>query len=387
MKISIITPSFPYPRRGLLKGAERYVEHLAINLKEIGNNVKIVTTYWNGGKRYDDFNGISILRILDSKALIGKLGSIFFFNHVTFAFNLYRKKNFNFIDDSEVVILAMAIPFTRFFKIKKKVVISIFYHREILRTFLDYITYPFLHLLEQLQYKMHKHVITKSETSKNALLTHYGLNMRNITVISDGIDTNKFNPTNKKEFIREKYGNKILLYSGLMTTRKRVSVLLKALPLVIQEIPDVQLILAGKGPYLKDYKKLSNSLGLEKNSTFLGFVDDQKLRELYASVDIFVFPSELEGFGQVLLEAMASGTPVICANKPPMSLIIRNGGLTFEVNNSRDLAGKIIRLFNNPEEMFKLGSNGIREAKKYEWKKIAKIYFETIKEINKSYLK
>ena len=80
MKITIISPFFPYPKRGDFFGAERYTENLAFSLKEIGFDIKIVTSFWYGGKRYDTYNGIPILRILDSKALFGNFGVKYFFS-------------------------------------------------------------------------------------------------------------------------------------------------------------------------------------------------------------------------------------------------------------------------------------------------------------------
>ncbi len=116
MKISIVTLAFPYPRSGGLPGIENSVENLAISLKKLGHQVKIITSFWNGGKRKDNYKGIPILRILDSKALFGKAGSIFQLNHLSFGLNLIRKKNFKFFSDSDAIIMPLAIGFTKFFK-------------------------------------------------------------------------------------------------------------------------------------------------------------------------------------------------------------------------------------------------------------------------------
>ena len=74
MRITIISPYFPYPKRGKFYGVERYTENLAINLKKLGNKVKIVTTFWNGGRRYDTFKGIQILRIKDTGSIFKVFG-------------------------------------------------------------------------------------------------------------------------------------------------------------------------------------------------------------------------------------------------------------------------------------------------------------------------
>ena len=77
MRITILSPYFPYPKRGKFYGVERYTENLAISLKNLGNDIKIVTTYWNGGKRYDNYKGIQILRVLDTGTIFKEENSLF----------------------------------------------------------------------------------------------------------------------------------------------------------------------------------------------------------------------------------------------------------------------------------------------------------------------
>jgi len=152
--------------------------------------------------------------------------------------------------------------------------------------------------------------------------------------------------------------------------------------IVLKQIPDAHLILIGKGPLLNRLKKLSHSLGIQKNVTFLGFIKSNELLRYYASVALFVLPSELEGFGQVILEAMASGTPVICANILPMSEIIGHGGKTFILNDSKDLAEKIIDLLENEEKRLRLRNIALELVKKYDYIQISKEYIRYIRDIS-----
>ena len=128
MRITIISPYFPYPKRGKFYGVERYTENLAISLKDLGNDVRIVTTYWNGGNRYDNYKGLRILRILDTGAIFKEFTILNAINYLTFGLNLLRKKNFKFYSNSDIILLNSPILFSRFFKIVKIPVIPIFHH-------------------------------------------------------------------------------------------------------------------------------------------------------------------------------------------------------------------------------------------------------------------
>ena len=385
LKISILSLVFPYPKGGIMPGVENYVENFAVPLKKLGHDVNIITTYWNGRKKYDYYKGIPIIRILDSKALFGKIGSIFHLNNFTFGLNLILKKNFKFYQDSDVVIIPLAIGFNRFFKLKKIPVISCFLHYDRKISLVNQFNLPFYHYLEKKQFNKHKNILSISNHSKRDIMKFYKIDEKHINVIPVGINTEKFNTSNFSKEIRKKYGDNILLCVGPFLRRKRIDILLEAMTYVIKVIPDVNLILAGKGLLLKNLIKLSNSLGIQKNTNFLGFVETETLSRYYASCDIFIHPSEFEGFGQVLLESIASGTPCICANQKPMSEIVGKVGKTFKVNNPMDLSKIIIDLLTNREKLSDLKKNISVVTKKYNSINLAKDLTEYIKKTIKNY--
>ncbi|MBD3213559.1 MAG: glycosyltransferase [Candidatus Lokiarchaeota archaeon] len=378
MKITIVTLSFPHPRAGSLPGIENSTEKLAQKFTQLGHNVFIITTYWNGGKRFEIYQGIKILRLFESKKVIGKLGSLFLLTHMTFGLNLLFKKNFKYIADSDIIILPLAIGFSRIFKIKKIPVISIFHHYESPQNFNDFMYLPFYHLLAKRQLKIHGHVICRSLAGKKDAKRFYKIKEGRLSIIPDGVDLDNYNSNNIDPKLKKKFGNRFLQYSGLMINRKKISILLKAMVQVIEKIPKINLVLTGSGPLESYYKKLSSDLNIDQNVFFLGYVKETLLVKIFASATLFILPSELEGFGQVIIEALASGTPVICANKKPMSRLIGNAGITFEANNYKDLARKILILLENEKIYKNLRDNTIIEARKYQWKSIAKKYIKYI---------
>jgi len=380
MKFTVVSPVFPYPNPGILPGIERYVQYLTLNLKKLGVEIQIITSFWNGGSKHDVYKEIPIIRIPDSKKLLGRFGSIARLNHITLGLNFLSKKIYKYFKDSNIVILVQPFGFTRFLKLKKIPVINISYHFEEPKMFQEYFELPFFHYLQKKQYKIHKKVIAVSEATKSSLISNYKLNQKDINVIPIGVDTEKFNPNNKSSEIREKNGDLILLNAGPMIYRKRVPVLLKAMPKVIKRFPDVKLILLGDGLLLKKYQNYAKKLKIDKNLVWKGFVNNPEI--YYATSNIFVFPSEKEGCPQVMLEAMASKCPVICANIPPMSDMVEDGGLTFRLDDSNDLARKIIDLLANQEKRLLLGKNAINIIKnKYRWSIITKQLIEYIKSL------
>jgi glycosyltransferase involved in cell wall biosynthesis len=278
--------------------------------------------------------------------------------------------------EADIVILNIPIPFTSIFKFKNIPVVSIFHHYVPITKITELLTFPFYHFLERSQFSTNKRIIAISETSKKALMERYQLNGENIKVIPNGINLDRFSAQQYSRDIRMSYGDHIILFTGLMVPRKRVSLLLDAFALVLEDYPSASLLLLGEGPCLPFHKKEANDLGISNNTFFLGFIKDESLPSFYATSDIYVFPSELEGFGQVLLEAMASGTPVICTNISPMKEIIENGGLTFQLNNMKDLAAKIVLLFEDKEKYNKASKNALIQAKKYDWNHIAREYMK-----------
>jgi len=385
VKITIVSPVFPYPNAGIFVGIERYIQYLSLSLKTLGINVQIITSFWNGGSKYDNYKGIPIIRVLDSKKVLGKFGSFFRLNNITLGLNLLSKRIYKRYFNSNLVILAQPFGFTRFLKIKGVPTISIAYHYNDPQTLQEHFEFHPFHLIQKIQLKIHKNVVAISEATKTTFISKYHLNGENIKVISIGVDDNRFNPSNFSKKIQEKYGTNLLLYVGPFEPRKRIPILLKSMPIIIKKIPNVHLILIGKGPFLNYCKKLTKSLGIQEHVSFLGFIRDEELLKYYASSTLFVFPSEIEGFGQVILESMASGTPVICANKLPMSEIITNGGITFKLNDSNDLAEKIIDLLDNKEKRLLLKKNTIDTIKKKnDWLVIAKEFIEYAKSLKKN---
>lgn len=147
------------------------------------------------------------------------------------------------------------------------------------------------------------HVITVSESLRSELI-EYGAPPDQITTLRNGIDTERFVPTGKRA---TQAVPKVLLFVGWLIPRKRPDLVLKA----ASKLPDLQVRLVGSGPEEGRLRKLALELGMERRVQFLGQQPPEEMPAHFTAADVLMLPSEREGWANVLLEAMACGTPVV----------------------------------------------------------------------------
>ncbi|MCC8134241.1 MAG: TIGR04157 family glycosyltransferase [Tannerellaceae bacterium] len=210
-------------------------------------------------------------------------------------------------------------------------------------------------------------VICLSEYMQDILCQDYGLDRANISIIPNGLP-DIAPPVMDVEFLRNKWyissGEKVILFAGRMDEVKGVSYLMKAFREVVQQYPEVRLILAGSGSYdtfLQEAKDICTKI------TFTGLLEKDELYELYQLADIGVVPSLFEPFGYVAVEMMIHELPLVatatsglnevvdstCGLKVPLTGLPEN----VEIDPSL-LAQKIMYLIQHPTEAKKLGQNG-----------------------------
>ncbi len=125
-------------------------------------------------------------------------------------------------------------------------------------------------------------------------------------------------------------------------------------------------------------------MGLEKNISFEGFVEYDRITSYYVSTSIVLFPSIWpEPFGRISVEAMASGKPVIATRVGGIPEVVEHGrtGLLVEPGNSRQIAEAVLYLLENKDIAKKMGANGIEEAKNYSPDIISKKYIEVYRQV------
>ncbi|HEX3721533.1 MAG TPA: glycosyltransferase family 4 protein [Nitrolancea sp.] len=197
-------------------------------------------------------------------------------------------------------------------------------------------------------------------------------------VIPNGIDIDSFGP-NVEPIQRYRDGRPNILFVGRYNeSRKGLKYLLRAFSLVRQEFQMARLLVVGPGTPRR-FEREIDRYELE-NVEFIGPVSRQKLTSLYATCDVFCAPSTgRESFGIVLLEAMASGKPVVATNIRGYSAVVRHGidGLLVERKNPEALAIALVHLLADNDLRERFGRAGRLRAEDHSWPVVAKRVLET----------
>ncbi|WP_313339840.1 glycosyltransferase family 1 protein [Sedimentibacter sp.] len=214
------------------------------------------------------------------------------------------------------------------------------------------------------------------------LLNKNGINKTSL--FSRGIDSHKFNPSYRNVKLRKELGieNKTtFLYVGRVATEKDMDILNESYRLIREKHHNTALIITGEGPYLEECKEM-----FPEDTIYTGFKKGHELAEIYASSDMFVCPSSTETFGNVVLEAMASGLAVIGADAGGIKEIIshKQNGLKFKAKDSNELTNCMQELIENKSLRNYVKSNGLKFAQNRTWERIIDnlyvIYCEILKE-------
>ena len=361
MKI-LQTPVRFYPFIG---GVENYVHYLSKELVNLGHEVTVLCA--NEPKREDKeiIDGINVERL----NYLGKIAN----TNITPSLPLEIWKK-----DFDIIHTHLPTPWSADWsaivsKIKNRRLI-LTYHNDIVGDgFASYIAKFYnATMLKLLLRKANAIIITQSGYyDYSPSLKRY---KDKIEVIPNGVDIKRFKPLNV-----EKEENTLFFLSVLdeFHRYKGLDYLLEALKRIKKKIPDVKLIVGGKGKLLNYYKQKVISMGLRDNVEFVGFISDEKIVEYYNKCDIFVLPSisaKQEGFGIVLLEAMACEKPVVSTEIVGVAEDIkeRNAGKIIKPKDDEGLAKAIIEILEDKNLAGKMGKNGRKlTEEKYTWERIA----------------
>lgn len=170
-------------------------------------------------------------------------------------------------------------------------------------------------------------------------------------VISNGMDIKKFIPKRDYRTLNK------LVHVGRLGYEKNVDVVIKAFERICRQLPKLTLVIAGDGPAKKDLERLTRELGIAGRVKLLGMVRRDKLPWVYRDADIFVTASDMETLGMVVLEAEASGLPVVAVDKYALTDLVDEGVNGYKVisGDFANMADRILKLLASEELRFKMG--------------------------------
>lgn len=156
----------------------------------------------------------------------------------------------------------------------------------------------------------------------------------NLSVVARGVDTVVFSPERRSSAWRAQWqadaNTLVLLSAGRLAAEKNLELVIQTYQAAQQTGAKVRLVVAGDGPYLEEFKRRC------PDAVFLGMCSHETLASVYASADVFLFPSLTETFGNVTLEALASGTPVLAFDCAAASELVHTGHNGWLVPSDRE---------------------------------------------------
>lgn len=235
-------------------------------------------------------------------------------------------------------------------------------------------------ILERYVLKYTKQIIAVSEQVKQELVQYAKIQPERISVISNGVDLNEFYPraVKREDFNLDLNATYGLFAGDLKSKRKNLDTVLHAMT----KVENVNLLVLGYTEK-SHYPNMARNLGLSDRVHFLGYRKD--VAEIMSLADLFVFPSKYEPFSLVILEAMASGLPVITSSKcGAVELLSENSAVVIEEPEDTATLIKVLReLVLNKERLKIMALRAREDAQKNSWEKMSFKYLQIINTISK----
>ncbi|UCD15410.1 MAG: glycosyltransferase [Candidatus Omnitrophota bacterium] len=362
MRIAILVQEFP-PQRAA--GTEIATYNTAKHLVRKGHDVYVITSFYKGSNVSVN-EGFYVQRIIWPRVRF--VGIILYWVR---AFVCLRKINPDIVHTQSIFMGITGFLAKVFFK-KPYVMYG--------RGSDIYLPWVFKRPISRLILKNADAVIAQTEDMKVKMQKIYN---RDIFVVPNGIDLEKFKGILQRE-MRDKAAV-VILFVGRLIPVKGVRYLIEAIKILKQKNLNTKLILIGDGKDRLKLAKLVEKLGLNIDITFLGKINNEDIPKYMVNADVFILPSLSEGFPMVILEAFASGLPIIATKVGGISEIIKEGvnGFLVKPRDPEAIAERVIYLLQDDHLKNKIIQENIRESNLYSWNKVTQeleaIYSQIIK--------
>jgi glycosyltransferase involved in cell wall biosynthesis len=344
-------------------GAEMYIHQQAKRWVHAGHEVGWVSERFRSSKRVEVIDGIRFHRV-------GR--GLWVYPLAALHYLLLLRARYDVIVDCE-----NGIPFFTPMYTRKPVVLVVHHvHQEVFRRELGwYLRWLALWLEGSLMPRVYRNrpLVTVSRSTRDALLER-GFKPERISIASNGVDLPEWDPKKRRATAP------MLLYLGRLRPYKRVDVVLRAMPAVLERYPRAHLEIVGQGPDRDRLERLSWALGLAGSVRFRGYLSKRDRDRLLATAWVATCPSAFEGWGVVCMEASANGVPVVAADVTGLRDAVLDGvtGILVPGGDAEATAAAVVDLFGDPRKRQQMGVAGRAWAEQHGWDGSAEVFEEII---------
>ncbi len=360
MKIGVVTQSY-YP---MLGGVTEHVWHLARELQRRGHSVTVIT----GSVRQSDDRGLRVLRHGIQIPLTANGAN----QHVTVGWRLghflrrvEERERFDIVHIQAPVDPGLPLIAARSMRTAKVGTHHAFRNRHVAS---DIVFRLWRRVFDEAVGSIQRHLAVSPSAAQ---VVHRYYPKLPIAIIPNGVDTSRFSPA-VQPFPEYRDGTLTILFVGRMDPRKGAKYLFAALPFLEKQLERYRLLVVGSG-WMRKYYHAHIPVSLQHRVEFAGFAAPEDLPRYYRSADVYCSPATgNESFGVVLLEAMASGLPIVASDIPGYRHVMTGGqeGLFCRPRDPQSIAEKIIQLANDYERRGDMARRGRETAQRYDWQRI-----------------
>jgi len=399
MKVCFLVKDYPSSEKsaivGKLGGVLKAPYYLSQSLREIGADVHVITEKTKGLTEHEQVGEVHVHR-LAKQHLFGFPGC-FIYNMSEARVLSKIERNYGKFDVIHAAATATGIAlWKKSGKLKASYIVSV--HGTIrgefktidlrlhfgLRDALDkYLNGPVQQRVDEFNWRVADRVIAVSKAERRELIEESGIPSEKVEVIYNGVDLERYRPSVEVAKIAERLeleNNRVILFVGRLVYKKGAHILLEAFQGIKREIPDARLLIIGKGPLECFFKGRATNLGIANSVIFEHDIPEEDLPKYYAIAQVFVAPPlTYEPFPLTVLEAMASGKPVVVSDVGGLPEVVEPGRTGFIVaqNDPRSLASAILTIMQNDALHKKMSTEARKVVEKdFSWKRIAE---ETLK--------
>ncbi len=214
-------------------------------------------------------------------------------------------------------------------------------------------------------------ILVSNNDTKKTIIEEYGVKSEKISIIPNGVDLLLFNTATEKN-------QKKIVFAGAMYYHRGLDILLEAIPFVIKKISDAKFVLLGSGAEMNKLKKIVSDNNLENSVEFKGWIKREEIPKNISDASIGIGPLRLTDVTSralpiKVLEYMAVSLPIIAQKGTLPSDVLENEKNGYFIENSNDLAEKIILLLNQPKKVESMGRQSSKMVQKFDWENVVKL--------------